>query len=100
MSEVPEVRERSKHTVAESREASTPSQKEHTLSPLRVAIIGGGVSGLCAAYHLKKLESEGFIVTLFETGAKLGGHANTIDVVTEDGVVPVDTGFMVYNTRN
>jgi uncharacterized protein len=63
---------------------------------MRVAIIGAGVSGLVAA-HLLQEEHE---LVVFEAADYAGGHANTIDVETEDGVLGVDTGFIVYNDRN
>ncbi|WP_258045616.1 NAD(P)/FAD-dependent oxidoreductase [Mesorhizobium sp. NBSH29] len=62
----------------------------------RVAIIGAGISGLSAAWLLSKTMP----VTVYETGAKLGGHSNTVTISTADGVIPVDTGFIVYNERN
>ncbi len=39
-------------------------------------------------------------VHLFEKDGRIGGHANTVDVAFGDTVVPVDTGFIVYNTVN
>lgn len=41
-----------------------------------VAIIGGGISGLAAAYYLRKLRPAATI-TLFESGARLGGNIRT-----------------------
>ena len=62
---------------------------------MRIAIIGGGISGLTAGYRLH----EQFEVTLFEANDYLGGHTNTIDVQTDDGSLAVDTGFIVFNDR-
>ncbi|GAA3711078.1 NAD(P)/FAD-dependent oxidoreductase [Gordonia hankookensis] len=66
-------------------------------SPSRsIAVIGGGVSGLVAA-HLLSGQNR---VTLFESDARLGGHAHTHDVTMPDGeVLSVDTGFIVHNDR-
>ncbi len=66
-------------------------------SPRRVAVVGAGVSGLTAAYVLEK---SGVHVTLFERDARLGGHADTHDVVDRRGrSQSVDTGFIVHNER-
>lgn len=50
-------------------------------TPFRVAIIGGGVSGLSLAYYLQKLgskEAQQIDVTLFERKTTLGGNADTV----------------------
>ena len=61
----------------------------------RIAVIGGGISGLAAAHRLARRHR----VTLFEAGDYVGGHTHTVDV-TIDGVThPVDTGFLVFNER-
>jgi len=59
----------------------------------RIAVVGGGVSGLAAAWHLQQ---KGIEVHLFEAEASLGGHACTLPV--ED--TEVDIGFMVFNHAN
>jgi predicted NAD/FAD-binding protein len=61
-----------------------------------VAVVGGGVAGLSAAWLL----SERHEVTLFEADPRLGGHANTAEAPGHAGPVPVDTGFIVYNEPN
>ncbi len=58
----------------------------------RIAIIGGGISGLAAAYLL----APGRPVTLFEAEPRLGGHARTV-LAGLRGDQPVDTGFIVFN---
>ena len=40
----------------------------------RIAIIGGGISGMGAAYELRNSEN----VVLFESSSQLGGHARTV----------------------
>jgi predicted NAD/FAD-binding protein len=60
--------------------------------PLRVAVIGAGISGMGAAYRLGRHHD----VTLFEAEPRLGGHARTV-VAGKRGDQPVDTGFIVFN---
>jgi len=60
------------------------------------AIIGAGVSGLTAAHVLSRTHT----VTVFESDARLGGHAHTHDVPAADGrTLRVDSGFIVHNER-
>jgi predicted NAD/FAD-binding protein len=63
--------------------------------PQRIAIIGGGISGLASAYLLSPHNS----VTLFEEAPTLGGHARTV-LAGRNGDQPVDTGFIVFNYAN
>nr|WP_240989408.1 FAD-dependent oxidoreductase [Salipiger mangrovisoli] len=63
--------------------------------PQRVAVIGGGISGLATAWLL----SQRCRVTLYEAAPKLGGHARTV-VAGRYGDQPVDTGFIVFNYAN
>src|ERR1700761_6598268 len=72
------------------------TDKAQRSSIMKVAIIGGGISGLGAAYALKDRAD----VTLFEQDDRLGGHANTVTVDYDGVLVDVDTGFIVYNSRN
>jgi len=64
---------------------------------MSVAVVGGGVAGVTAAYLLGKR----YDVTLFEANDYVGGHTNTIECPGPDGsVIPVDTGFIVCNPLN
>lgn len=60
----------------------------------RIAVIGGGISGMGAAHLL----AEDHDVTLIEAEPRLGGHARTIHCGPEGQ--PVDTGFIVFNKVN
>ena len=61
----------------------------------RIAVIGGGISGLASAWLLNRRHE----VTLFEAASHLGGHTNTVEVHLEGKSHPVDTGFLVFNQK-
>ena len=61
----------------------------------KIAVIGAGISGMGAAYKL----ADGHDVSLFESAARLGGHARTV-MAGKNGDQPVDTGFIVFNYAN
>ena len=65
------------------------------IRPKKIAVIGGGISGLGAAYVL----SNRYQVTLFEAENRLGGHARTV-FAGKNGNQAVDTGFIVFNYPN
>lgn len=67
--------------------------------PIKVAIVGSGISGLAAVHALQGKAD----ITLLEAGARFGGHTHTVDVTlpTPSGELThgVDTGFLVLNER-
>ena len=63
--------------------------------PLKIAIVGTGISGMASAWLLAKSHN----VTVFEQNAYIGGHSNTVTANIGNDLVPVDTGFIVYNEQ-
>ncbi|MGP6088456.1 NAD(P)/FAD-dependent oxidoreductase [Antarctobacter jejuensis] len=61
----------------------------------KIAVIGGGISGMGAAHML----GDHHRVTLIEAEPRLGGHART-RLAGRNGQQPVDTGFIVFNYAN
>ncbi len=57
------------------------------------AIIGTGIAGMACAHYLK----DQFDLTIYEKNNYTGGHTNTVSVKEDDKLIPVDTGFMVFN---
>ena len=73
-----------------------PYEDHRRLPPgAAIAVVGSGVAGLSAAWLLSRRHR----VTVFEASARLGGHANTVDVEAGGSRIAVDTGFIVYNER-
>jgi predicted NAD/FAD-binding protein len=60
---------------------------------VKIAIVGSGISGLAAAWLLDR-EHE---VHLFEKRTRLGGHTHTVVHDLHGRLLPLDTGFIVYN---
>ena len=63
----------------------------------RIAVIGAGIAGIYSAWLLDR---RGYDVTLYEAGAKLGGHTDTHRIQTHAGELAVDSGFIVFNHAN
>src|ERR1700678_4294365 len=55
---------------------------------LRIGVVGGGVSGIAAAWMLQDQHQ----VTLLEKESRLGGHAETVPVTLGDKTVYAELG--------
>lgn len=62
---------------------------------MKIAVVGAGIAGNVVAHHLRQAHD----ITVFEAGAHVGGHTNTVEVEDQGLGVPVDTGFIVFNDR-
>ena len=60
---------------------------------MKIAVIGTGIAGNVAAWHLSREHD----ITVFEAGAHIGGHTHTHAVEQAGRVYNVDTGFIVFN---
>jgi uncharacterized protein len=60
---------------------------------MRIAVIGSGIAGMVAAHHLSRRHA----VTVYESGAYVGGHTHTVDVQRGGRHYAIDTGFIVFN---
>jgi predicted NAD/FAD-binding protein len=62
---------------------------------MKIAIIGTGIAGNVAAYHLAKHHD----ISVFEANSHIGGHTHTHDIQWGDEHYAVDTGFIVFNRK-
>lgn len=65
-------------------------------SSRRVAIVGGGVSGIGCMWGLAHEDCE---VHLYESDSRLGGHVNTVMFDGYGISVSVDTGFIAMKEK-
>ncbi|MGC4932751.1 protoporphyrinogen oxidase [Gordonia sp. DT30] len=65
------------------------------MTPTRIAIVGGGISGLVAAYRLRRALGPEVTIDLYETASRLGGVLRTVDVAGQ----PVDVGAEAFIVR-
>ncbi len=62
---------------------------------MRIAIIGGGVAGLTAAWLLQDQHD----VTLIERAPRFGGHAHTVHIERDGKQTPIEAGFEFFQHR-
>ena len=62
---------------------------------MKIAIIGTGIAGNVAAYHLHKDHE----ITVFEANDYVGGHTHTHTIAWNEKEYSIDTGFIVFNYR-
>ena len=60
---------------------------------MKIAVIGAGIAGNVAAYHLAREHD----IAVFEADNRVGGHTNTVDVQHDGQNHAIDTGFIVFN---
>lgn len=63
---------------------------------MKIAIVGSGIAGNVAAWHLHRAGHE---ITVYEAGGHAGGHTHTHDIELRGREYAVDTGFIVFNDR-
>ena len=62
---------------------------------MKIAIVGTGIAGNVAAYHLNKKHD----ITVYEAADYVGGHTHTHDINWLGDRQKIDTGFIVFNQK-
>ena len=62
---------------------------------MKIAIVGTGIAGNVAAYHLNKKHD----ITVYEAADYVGGHTHTHDIELDGEKHKIDTGFIVFNHK-
>jgi protoporphyrinogen/coproporphyrinogen III oxidase len=63
--------------------------------PVRLAVVGGGISGLAAAHRLRTLLGPAAVITVLEQRGRIGGVLHTVDLAG----VPFDVGAEAFLAR-
>jgi predicted NAD/FAD-binding protein len=61
----------------------------------KIAVVGTGIAGSVAAYHLASNHD----ISVFEADNRVGGHTHTHEVERDGRTFNIDTGFIVFNQR-
>ncbi len=81
--------------IATTTLSGSPQVQSQTPSS-RIAIVGGGIAGLNAAYQLKK---QGYRATVYEARPRLGGRIHTRRDVLDRGIY-LDFGGLFVNSEH
>ncbi len=84
-----------RHGAAETNTAATGTVAMGAGAPLRVAVVGGGVSGLVAAHRVRSLLGGACRIALFEQSGRLGGKLRTVPLAG----VPMEVGAEAFLAR-
>lgn len=57
----------------------------------RIAVVGGGISGIACLWGLRETEHQ---VHIYDADKQLGGHAHSYTIKKNGNAVTVDTGFI------
>ncbi|KAH8719239.1 hypothetical protein GQ44DRAFT_659227 [Phaeosphaeriaceae sp. PMI808] len=63
-------------------------------SPKKIAIVGGGISGIACSWTLRNDDCD---VDIYEADKRLGGHANSVPFKGNGRSINVDTGFIAMD---
>jgi predicted NAD/FAD-binding protein len=74
--------------------ASMQAQQQSRRHTPRIAIIGGGISGIACSWNLQRHDCD---LDIYEADDKLGGHANSVPFIGNGQSVDVDTGFIAMD---
>src|SRR5205807_9780008 len=88
------ARDRPRHARPRGRPGTQPGLGAVSAAPL-VAVVGGGITGMAAAYRLRTLFGDREGITVFEASRTLGGDLQTAELAGR----PLDVGAEAFLWR-